>query len=188
MGYTKDVDKGSRNPGSTAYRSFISLLPPFYFVKCRKRPGSVPPRTGALPCPAGARQICKKPFKDCSRFVHKLACPVQYTMIVGRENTHPSGELLFTPCFLSFTFSFYPLFHFALVCALLPSPLGSRAFPFAPGSFSNRNKSFTGRSKSVHIWGGGMGYTKDVDKGSRNPESTAYRSFISLLPPFFKSV
>ena len=118
--------------------------------------------------------------------VHTFSAMLRYTMIVGRENTHPTDELLFTPCFLSFTFSFYPLFHFALVCALLPSPLGSRAFPFAPGSFSNRNKSFTGRSKSVHIWGGGMGYTKDVDKGSRNPEPTSLPIFYFSFTPLFQ--
>ena len=137
--------------------------------------------------PFGRRGQCHKPFKVCSKAVHTFSVRVQYTMIVGRENTHPTDELLFTPCFLSFTFSFYPLFHFALVCALFPSPLGSRAFPFAPGSFSNRNKSFTGRSKSVHISGGEKGYTKHVDKGSRNPESTDSLPifFISLFTPLF---
>ena len=98
----------------------------------------------------------------------------------------PPANSFFTPCFLSFTFSFYPLFHFALVCALLPSPLGSRAFPFAPGSFSNRNKSFTGRSKSVHISGGEIGYTKHVDKGSRNPEADDLPIFLFLFfTPFY---
>ena len=47
-----------------------------------------------------------------------------------QKGKHPPFLITpFTPCFLSFTFSFYPLFHFALVCALFPSPLGNRAFP-----------------------------------------------------------
>ena len=46
-------------------------------------------------------------------------------------------------------------------------------------------KPFKDCSKTVHILARGMRYTKYVDEGSRKPESTAYRSFISLLPPLF---
>ena len=46
------------------------------------------------------------------------------------------------------------------------------------------NNSFTGRSKFIHISPAMMGYTKHVDKGSRNPESTPTDLLFLFYPPF----
>ena len=133
------------------------FYPPFYFVKCRKRPGSVPPRTGALPCPAGARRICKKPFKVCSRFVHKLACPVQYTVIVGRENTHPSGELLFYTLFSFFHLFFLPSFSFCIGMRPASLPLRKQGVSLCTGQFFQQKQIFHRPFKICSYMGRGNG-------------------------------
>ena len=102
-----------------------------------------------------------------------------------RKGKHPpSGKLLFTPCFLSFTFSFYPLFHFALVCTLFPA--GSRVLPFYRRLLPGRNKSFTGYSKSVHTFSTAAQYTKYVSKGSRNPPLASQPIFYFSFTPLFQ--
>ena len=102
-----------------------------------------------------------------------------------RKGKHPpSGKLLLTPCFLSFTFSFYPLFHFALVCTLFPA--GSRVLPFYRRLLPGRNKSFTGYSKSVHTFSTAAQYTKYVSKGSRNPPLTSQPIFYFSFTPLFQ--
>ena len=119
MGYTKYVDEGSRNPESTAYRSFISLLPPFILWNEWKTPGSISPMDRGFFLPFGRRGQCHKPFKVCSKAVHTFSVRVQYTMIVGRERHQPNRYPLFYIIMFSFFhLFFYPLFHFALACAL----------------------------------------------------------------------
>ena len=133
--------------------------------------------------------VCKKPFKDCSKTVHKFACTIRYTMIVGRENTlPPANSFLHLVFFLSpFLFTLFFILHWYAPC--FPSPWETGRFPLRCSRPRKGNKSFTAYSKSVHTSPASKRYTKHVDEGSRNPASTeVYRPFISLLPPFFKSV
>ena len=116
--------------------------------------------------------------------VHTFSAMLRYTMIVGRENTHPTDELLFTPCFLSFTFSFYPLFHFAWLAPCFPGGKQGASLCAAVCGFK-RNKSFTGYSKSVHTYRAAPGYTEYVSKGSRNPAAGKPTDLLFLFyPPF----
>ena len=67
MGYTKHVDKGSRNPESTIQPTdlFISLLPPFLFCEMTESaPDPFPPRTGAL------SRLRKMPVTKLSKSVY----------------------------------------------------------------------------------------------------------------------
>ena len=83
MRYTEYVDEGSRKPESTAYRSFISLLPPFLFCEMTgSAPIPFPPRIGVFSClrlsaqwksryvsaAAQALAMYKKPVRDCGKF------------------------------------------------------------------------------------------------------------------------
>ena len=90
----------------------------------------------------------------------------------------------FTPCFLSFTFSFYPLFHFAwLAPCFLRGKQGASLCAAVCGF--KRNKSFTGYSKSVHTYRAAPGYTGYVSKGSRNPAAGKPTDLLFLFyPPF----
>ena len=90
----------------------------------------------------------------------------------------------FTLCFLSFTFSFYPLFHFAWFApCFLYGKQGASLCAAACGF--KRNKSFTGYSKSVHTYRAALGYTEYVSKGSRNPAAGKPTDLLFLFyPPF----
>ena len=90
----------------------------------------------------------------------------------------------FTPCFLSFTFSFYPLFHFAWLAPCFPGGKQGASLCAAVCGFK-RNKSFTGYSKSVHTYRAAPGYTEYVSKGSRNPAAGKPTDLLFLFyPPF----
>ena len=131
--------------------------------------------------------VCKKPFKDCSKTVHKFACTIRYTMIVGRENTlPPANSFLHLVFFLSpFLFTLFFILHWYAPC--FPSPWETGRFPLRCSRPRKGNKSFTAYSKSVHTSPASKRYTKHVDEGSRKPASTeVYRPFISLLPPLFQ--
>ena len=93
----------------------------------------------------------------------------------------------FTPCFLSFTFSFYPLFHFAWLAPCFPA--GKQGASLSAAPVCKCYKSFTGYSKSVHTLRAAPGYTEYVSKGSRNPAAGKPTDLLFLFyPPFFKSV
>ena len=169
----------------TANRSFISLLPPF-FLFCEMTAG----RSGSIPLWTGA--LCR--IRTGAGFVKNLSKYVQesftikgagYDILSLSEGKTPFlRRTPFTPCFLSFTFSFYPLFHFALVCTLFPA--GSRVLPFYRRLLPGRNKSFTGYSKSVHTFSTAAQYTKYVSKGSRNPPLASQPIFYFSFTPLFQ--
>ncbi len=65
------------------------FYPPLFCEMTGNAPFRSPTDRGVfLPC--GDVGICKKPFKVCSKMVHTFIRMVRYTMIVRRENTHPS--------------------------------------------------------------------------------------------------
>ena len=88
--------------------------------------------------------------------------------------------------FSFFHLFFLPSFSFCIGMRPVSLPLGNRALPISPGAPRAGNKSFTGRSKTVHTSGGQMGYTKHVDKGSRNPEPTSLPIFYFSFTPLFQ--
>ena len=130
--------------------------------------------------------VCKKPFKDCSKTVHKFACTIRYTMIVGRENTlPPANSFLHLVFFLSpFLLTLFFILHWYAPC--FPSPWETGRFPLQCSLPRKGNKSFTAYSKSVHTSPASKRYTKHVDKGSRNPEPTSLPIFYFSFTPLFQ--
>ena len=72
-------------------------------------PFAVAGKTTVLPFQMRLRRsaaVCKKPFKDCSKTVHKPRCTVRYTKDVDKGNRNPAS----TDSQPIFYFSFTPLF------------------------------------------------------------------------------
>ena len=105
-------------------------------------------------------------------------------MSEGKTPTLPDNS--FYTLFSFFHLFFLPSFSFCIGMRPVSLPLGNRALPISPGVPRAGNKSFTGRSKTVHTSGGQMGYTKHVDKGSRNPEPTSLPIFYFSFTPLFQ--
>ena len=94
--------------------------------------------------------------------------------------------ILFTLCFLSpFLFT---LFSFAWSAPCCRSHRQQGVSLGKNMRMDKRNKSFTGRSKTVHILCVDTRYTKFVSKGSRNPKLNSLPIFYFSFTPFFKSV
>ena len=127
------------------------------------------------------------------RFVKNLSKSVQDSFTICRrrwgililpEGKTPARRHPFSICFLSFTFSFYPLFHFAWLAPCFPGGKQGASLCAAVCGFK-RNKSFTGYSKSVHTYRAAPGYTEYVSKGSRNPAAGKPTDLLFLFyPPF----
>ena len=129
-----------------------------------------------------------KPFKVCSKAVHTFFHRLRYTMIVGRERHQPHRHP-FLQCFLSFTFSFYPLFHFALACALFSIP------PlWKTGRFPCLRKNMPETILSQHIYNlftlctRRQGILSMSIREAAIPGRQPTDLLFLFLPPFFKSV
>ena len=102
--------------------------------------------------------VCKKPFKDCSKTVHKFACTIRYTMIVGRENTlPPANSFLHLVFFLSpFLFTLFFILHWYASCFPPLRKQGASHFPGRPARRQQifhrpfKNCSYIGRANGVY--------------------------------------
>ena len=98
MGYTKHVDKGSRNPEPTnSLPIFLFLFyPPFLFCEMTEStPDPFPPRTGALSCFRAGRvtNLSKSvyvPFTHVRRFGRILKMPMREAAIPNRQTAYRS--------------------------------------------------------------------------------------------------
>ena len=198
MGYTEHVGRGARRVLRRQYSDHfsLSLLPLFEQAEtpCLRSP---PSTAGRFPvCRTAAQNaengrlgrfwapnaICKKPFKVCSRFVHNLPPEMGYTDFAGRENTRPPAS--FFNLFSFFHLFFLPSFSFCIGTPCPPD--GGQGASICPG------KAATNLSQAIQNLFTHCAPRRSIlntsARGSRKPHAERLPIFISLLPPFFKSV
>lgn len=148
MGYTEHVGRGARRVLRRQYSDHFSLsLLPLFEQAETPCPRSPLRRQGVFPSAGPRRKMQKNgrfgrfwaPNARQKRFVKNLSKSVQDSFTICRrrwgililpEGKTPARRHPFSICFLSFTFSFYPLFHFALARPALRTE--DRALPFVP--------------------------------------------------------
>ena len=149
MGYTEHVGRGARRVLRRQYSDHFSLsLLPLFEQAETPCPRSPPLRRQGVFPSAGPRRKMQKNGRfgrfwasnaRQKRFVKNLSKSVQDSFTICRrrwgililpEGKTPARRHPFSICFLSFTFSFYPLFHFALARPALRTE--DRALPFVP--------------------------------------------------------
>lgn len=148
MGYTEHVGRGARRVLRRQYSDHFSLsLLPLFEQAETPCPRSPPSSAGRFPVCRTAVENAENgrfgrfwaPNARQKRFVKNLSKSVQDSFTICRrrwgililpEGKTPARRHPFSICFLSFTFSFYPLFHFALARPALRTE--DRALPFVP--------------------------------------------------------
>ena len=202
MGYTEHVGRGARRVLRRQYSDHFSLsLLPLFEQAETPCPRSPPSSAGRFPvcrtaaenakkrqvrkvlgAKCAAKEICKKPFKVCSRFVHNLPPEMRYTDLAGRENTRPPASLF--NLFSFFHLFFLPSFSFCIGTPCPPD--GGQGASICPG------KAATNLSQAIQNLFTHCAPRRSIlntsARGSRKPHAERLPIFISLLPPFFKSV
>ena len=198
MGYTEHVGRGARRVLRRQYSDHFSLsLLPLFEQAETPCPRSPPSSAGRFPvCRTAAENAKNGRFGRFwasnarqKRFVKNLSKSVQDSFTICRrrwgililpEGKTPARRHPFSICFLSFTFSFYPLFHFALARPALRTE--DRALPFVPG------KAATNLSQAIQNLFTHCAPRRSILNTSAgeaaSPTLNAYQSLFLFYPPF----
>ena len=157
MGYTKDVDKGSRNPEPTAYRSFISLLPPFLFCEMTgSAPAPFPHGPGRFPARWGRGEFVKNLSKSVQEsFTNSAGC---WGILWLSEGKTPSlRQTPFNTLFSFFHLFFLPSFSFCIGMRPASLPLRKQGVSLCTGQFFQQKQIFHRPFKICSYMGRGNG-------------------------------
>ena len=198
MGYTEHVGRGERRVLRRQYSDHFSLsLLPLFEQAETPCPRSPPSSAGRFPvcrtavenakkrqvrkvlgAKCAAKEICKKPFKVCSRFVHNLPPEMGYTNLAGRENTRPPAS--FFNLFSFFHLFFLPSFSFCIGTPCPPD--GGQGASICPG------KAATNLSQAIQNLFTHCAPRRSILNTSAgeaaSPTLNAYQSLFLFYPPF----
>ena len=194
-----NTSAGERAESSAGSTPIIFLFLFYPFLNKRKRPALDLPlrRQGVFPsaglrrkmqkkrqvrkvlgAKCAAKEICKKPFKVCSRFVHNLPPEMGYTNLAGRENTRPPAS--FFNLFSFFHLFFLPSFSFCIGTPCPPD--GGQGASICPG------KAATNLSQAIQNLFTHCAPRRSILNTSAgeaaSPTLNAYQSLFLFYPPF----